>query len=92
MIFLELVVLCAALIAVSLLLANQVIVQWKEYSFYKANGWDFSVDSGHDKLKVDKKIQVYDLSLSNWQRFYIFRPAFLLCVTFFLALMLWSLL
>ena len=92
MIVLELVVLCAALVSLSLLIANQVVVQWKEYSFYKANGWDFSVDSGHDKLKVDKKLQGYDLGLNNWQRFYIFRPVFLICVTLFLAVMIWSLL
>ncbi len=92
MIVLELIIRCAALVSVSLLIANQVLVQWREYLFYKANGWDFSVESGHDKLKVDKKIQVYDLSLNNWQRFYIFRPAFLICVIFFLAFMIWSLL
>lgn len=91
MIVLELVVICAALISVSVLLFNQVVAQWKEYSFYKANGWGFSVESGHDKLRLDRKIQIYDLNLNNWQRFYIFRPAFLSCITLLLAFMIWSL-
>lgn len=91
MIFLELTIVCAALLSLIFLLINQIAVQFEEYFFYKANGWDFSVDSGKDKIQVDKKIQIYDLSLNNWQRFYIFRPAFLSCVTLFLTFTTWSL-
>lgn len=91
MIILEFVIIAAALMAVSLLLGNQIVAQVNEFKFYKRNGWDFSADSGHDKLRLDKKIQIYELSLTNSQRFYAFRPVFILCTACFLGGMIWSL-
>jgi hypothetical protein len=64
----------AALVAVALLVANQTRTQVREYRFYRARNWDFSVESGLDRMKLDEGMLGYNLGLSNWQRFYLFRP------------------
>jgi hypothetical protein len=91
-IVLEIIVISATLAAIALLFCNQVMVQVLEYRFYRDNGGDFTVDSGIDRLKVDQKIHVRDLNLTNWQRLYIFRPIFILSVGWMLGFMIWSLL
>lgn len=92
MIFLEFLIIAAALAAVILLLRNQITAQVREYHFYKANGWDFSIDSGLDSLMLDRQITTFDLNLSNRQRFYVFRPFYILIIMVLLGFMTWSLL
>lgn len=75
----------AALAAVALLALHQFVAQVKDYLFYKRNGWDFSVDSGADK--IDQRIMPYDLGLTNWQRFYLFRPLYILMLIWFMGMM-----
>ncbi|MGI2033721.1 hypothetical protein ACRQ1B_15110 [Rhizobium panacihumi] len=91
MIILEFLIITATTTAVILLLRNQIIAQVKEYRFYKANGWDFSVDSGFDKLKLDRQISTFGLNLTPWQRFYLFRPAYIINITVLLGFMIWGL-
>lgn len=85
MLILEIAVFLAALAAVALLTLQQVVTQVKEYLFYKGNGWDFSADSGLDR--IDEKITSYRLGLSNWQRFYLFRPFYILMLVWFMGMM-----
>lgn len=91
MIVLEFLIITSAMTAVILLLRNQITAQVKEYRFYKANSWDFSIDSGLDSLMLDKQIATFDLNLSNWQRFYLFRPAYIVNIMLLLCFMIWSL-
>ncbi len=91
MIILKFLIVTAALTALLLLLRNQMVAQVKEYRFYKANGWDFSVDSGLDTLKLDRQISTFGLNLTPWQRFYLFRPIYILNMTVLLGFMVWSL-
>ncbi|KIP98076.1 hypothetical protein RU07_22830 [Agrobacterium tumefaciens] len=92
MIVLEIIVISATLAAMALLFCNQIMVQILEHRFYRENGGDFTVDSGIDRLRVDQKIHVRGLNLTNWQRLYIFRPIFILSVGWMLGFMIWSLL
>lgn len=77
MIILEIMIVLVVLSLVGLLVRHQIIVQIKEYHFYKNNGWDFSVDSGIDDVKLDERIHTHSLGLNNWQRFYLFRPFYI---------------
>lgn len=72
----------SALIAVGLLAVQQIIAQVREYNFYKKNGGDFSVDSEMDHVKLDRSMHYNDLRLTNWQRFYLFRPACIAMLVF----------
>jgi len=91
MIILELLIITATMTAVILLLRNQITAQLREYRFYKANGWDFSIDSGLDSLMLDKQVATFDLKLTNGQRFYLFRPAYILGFILLLGFMIASL-
>ncbi|WP_234901864.1 hypothetical protein [Agrobacterium rubi] len=91
MLLFEILIISAAIAAVSLLIVHQVATQLREYYFYKGNGWDFSVDSNLDRLKLDERIAIYNLNLTNWQRFYLFRPLYVLNMIVLLGFMLWSL-
>jgi hypothetical protein len=90
MIFLEFAAVFATVAAVTGLLINQAMVQFLEYQFYRSNAWNFSLDSRLDRLKIDTRIQIYDLNLTNWQRFYIFRPVMIATVSFLLIAMIWA--
>ncbi len=57
----------------------------KEYAFYKNNDWDFSVDSGLDR--IDERIAAYPLGLTNWQRLYLFRPFYIAMLILVLVVM-----
>jgi len=92
LLILKIVIFSAALIAVGLLAVQQIIAQVREYNFYKKNGGDFSVDSEMDHVKLDRSIHYNDLRLTNWQRFYLFRPACIAMLVFFWAMMIVSLL
>ncbi|CUX57317.1 hypothetical protein FY140_10220 [Agrobacterium tumefaciens] len=92
MLIFEIVVFSAALIAVSLLAVQQIVAQVREYNFYKKNGGDFSVDSEIDHVRLDRSMHYNDLRLTNWQRFYLFRPACIAMLVFFSAMMIASLL
>lgn len=92
MLALEIVIFAAALIAVSLLTVQQIVAQIRERNFYKKNGGDFSVDSNMDHVKLDRSMHYNDLRLTNWQRFYLFRPACIAMLVFVWAMMLVSLL
>lgn len=92
LLILEIVIFSAALIAVGLLAVQQIIAQVREYNFYKKNGGDFSVDSEMDRVKLDRSMHYNDLRLTNWQRFYLFRPACIAMLVFFWAMMIVSLL
>ncbi|MBN6148849.1 hypothetical protein JR065_00720 [Xanthomonas sp. AmX2] len=91
MLILEIAVFSAAFLAVSLLAVHQIVVQVKEYRFYKKNRGDFSVDSGMDDVKLDKRIHINDLGLTNWQRFHIFRPLYIVLLIVFAGAMIFSL-
>lgn len=84
MLILEILVFLAAMALVALLTLHQVVTQAKEYRFYEKRGWDFSIDSGLDK--IDERITPYRLGLSNWQRFYLFRPAYILMLICFMGM------
>ncbi|MBA8801675.1 hypothetical protein FHW77_005432 [Agrobacterium sp. RC10-4-1] len=92
MLALEIVIFAAALIAVSLLTVQQIVAQIRERNFYKKNGGDFSVDSNMDHVKLDRSMHYNDLRLTNWQRFYLFRPVCIAMLVFVWAMMLVSLL
>jgi len=83
MLVLEVLAFAAALFAVALLTLYQVLTQIKEYRFYERNGWDFSRDSGLDK--IDQRIAPYPLPITHWQRFYLFRPFYILMLFCFMA-------
>lgn len=91
MLIVEFLIISAALVAVAALIRNQVMAQWNEYRFYKSNGWDFSVDSGSDRLKLDRQVFSYAPNLTNWQRFYLFRPIYTLNIIALFGFMVWSL-
>lgn len=92
MLVLEIVIFAAALIAVSLLTVQQIVAQVREHNFYKKNGGDFSVDSNMDHVRLDRSMHYNDLRLTNWQRFYLFRPACIAMLVFVWAMMVASLL
>ncbi|WP_235907986.1 hypothetical protein [Brucella lupini] len=81
----------AAFVAVILLAAHQIVAQVREYRFYKSNGGDFTVDSGMDNLKLDERVYLNALGLTNWQRFYLFRPFYIVLLIAFAGMMLFSL-
>ena len=85
MLVVELLIFIAALAAVGLLALQQVVTQIREYQFYKANGWNFSIDSGLNK--IDERIAPYRVPLTHWQRFYLFRPYYILSLIAFMGLM-----
>lgn len=91
MLLLEILLFLAALVAVILLAAHQIVAQIREYRFYKSNGGDFSVDSGMDSLKLDERIHINPLGLTNWQRFYLFRPFYIMLLIVFASMMILSL-
>ncbi|SCX25142.1 hypothetical protein DSM25558_3708 [Agrobacterium sp. DSM 25558] len=90
MIVFEILIKVAALGAVSLLILHQIATQVREYYFYKKNGWDFSIDSNLDSLKLDERITVYNLNLTNWERFWLFRPFYIFIMIAFFGFMLWA--
>jgi len=91
MLLLEILLFSAALVAVILLAAQQIVAQVREYRFYKSNGGDFSVDSGMDHLKLDERVHINALGLTNWQRFYLFRPFYIVLLIVFASMMVFSL-
>ena len=90
MIFLEILIKGSALLALALLILHQLAVQVNEYYFYKRNGWDFSIDSNLYRLKIDERITGYKLGLTNWQRFYLFRPFYIFIMIVLLGFMIWA--
>ena len=80
-----------ALAALCALAWNQIVAQIREHRFYRRNGGDFSIDSGMDKVRLDDCIHYSPLRLTNWQRFYIFRPVCILVMFFLAAGMIFSL-
>lgn len=90
MIVFEILIKAAALVALSLLILHQIATQVREYYFYKQNGWDFSIDSNLDRLKIDERITVYNLNLTNWERFYLFRPFYIFIMIVLLGFMIWA--
>ena len=91
MLLLEVLLFSAAFVAVILLAAHQIVAQVREYRFYKSNGGDFTVDSGMDNLKRDERVYLNALGLTNWQRFYLFRPFYIVLLIAFAGMMLFSL-
>ncbi|KAB2701978.1 MULTISPECIES: hypothetical protein [Hyphomicrobiales] len=91
MLLLEVLLFSAAFVAVILLAAHQIVAQVREYRFYKSNGGDFTVDSGMDNLKLDERVYLNALGLTNWQRFYLFRPFYIVLLIAFAGMMLFSL-
>lgn len=91
MLLLEIVLFSAAFLAVVLLAVHQIIVQVRECRFYKNNGGDFSVDSGMDNVKLDDRVYINSLGLTNWQRFYLFRPFYIALLIAFAAMMIFFL-
>ncbi|WP_234902475.1 hypothetical protein [Agrobacterium larrymoorei] len=73
--------------AMSLLIAHLLATQVREYYFYKANNWDFRIDSHLDRLQIDRRMFMSDPNLTNWQRFYLFRPICIINFSAFLGLM-----
>ena len=90
MIVFEILIKAAAIGALSLLILHQIATQVREYYFYKQNGWDFSIDSNLDRLKIDERITVYNLNLTNWERFYLFRPFYIFIMIVLLGFMIWA--
>ncbi|KQQ58989.1 hypothetical protein ASF69_14935 [Rhizobium sp. Leaf311] len=90
MVVFEILIKAAALGALSLLILHQIATQVREYYFYKQNGWDFSIDSNLDRLKIDEKITVYNLNLTNWERFFLFRPFYIFIMIVLLGFMIWA--
>jgi hypothetical protein len=91
MLLLEFLIFSAAFVAVVLLAVHQIVAQIKEYRFYKSNGGDFSVDSDADNLKLDERVYINALGLTNWQRFYLFRPFYIVLLIAFAGMMIFSL-
>ncbi|MGN7124355.1 hypothetical protein [Methylorubrum thiocyanatum] len=85
---LQIVIPIIALTLVALLALQQTIVFVREYRFYRRRGWDFTADSGLDR--IDQRITHYPLRLTNWQRLFVFRPLYLLNLYAFLGLMIWA--
>ncbi len=77
-----------ALTLVGLLALHQTIVFVREWRFYRRRAWDFSADSGLDR--IDERIIHYPLRLTNRQRLFVFRPLFLANLYAFLGLMIWA--
>lgn len=92
MLILEIGLFIAALAAVCALAWNQILTQMREHRFYRRNGGDFSIDSSIDKVRLDDRIHYSPLRLTNWQRFYIFRPLCILAMFVLAAGMIFSLL
>ncbi|NTF31326.1 hypothetical protein G6L88_04435 [Rhizobium skierniewicense] len=90
MIVFEILIKVAAHAALSLLILHQMATQVREYYFYKKNGWDFSIDSNLDRLKLDEKITAFNLNLTNWERFGLFRPFYIVIMIAFFGFMLWA--
>ena len=90
MVVFEILIKAAALGALSLLILHQMATQVREYYFYKQNGWDFSIDSNLDRLKIDERITVYNLNLTNWERFFLFRPFYIFIMIVLLGFMIWA--
>lgn len=86
---LKLFIVTVTLAAIILFILHQIVTQVKEYAFYKNNGWDFSIDSGLDKL--DERIGPYAYGLTNWQRLYLFRPFYIALLIVVTSLMIISL-
>jgi hypothetical protein len=91
MLILQILIECAALLAVMLLVMSQIRIQVREYRFYKSRDWDFSAESGLDRLRLDKGMWGYELPLTNWQRFHLFRPLCIVHLLLFLGLMIFAL-
>jgi hypothetical protein len=91
MLLLEILIFSAAFVAVVLLAVHQIVSQIKEYRFYKSNGGDFSVDSAADNLKLDERVYINALGLTNWQRFYLFRSFYIVLLIAFAGMMIFSL-
>ena len=91
MLVLEILLFSAAFGAVGLLAVHQIIAQVREYRFYKNNGGDFSVDSGMDNVRLDERVYINALGLTNWQHFYLFRPFYILLFIAFNGMMIFSL-
>lgn len=77
-----------ALILTALLALHQTIVFVREWRFYERRGWDFTTDSGLDR--IDERITHHPLRLTNWQRLFVFRPLSLANLYTFLGLMIWA--
>lgn len=88
---LEILIFSSAFVAIILLAAHQLVAQVREYGFYKRNGGDFSVDSGVDNLKLDERIHINALGLTNWQCLYLFRPFYIVLLIAFAGMMIFSL-
>jgi len=88
---LKLFIIMVTLGAIILLILHQIVTQVKEYAFYKNNGWDFSIDSGLDKIE-ERIGPSYAYGLTNWQRLYLFRPFYIALLIFVTSLMIVSLL
>lgn len=89
MLILEIAVVTIVLGLLALFTLHQILTMVREYRFYRANGWNFSVDSGLDR--VDERIAPYRLPLTNWQRLFLFRPAYILMLLVFSTMMVASL-
>ena len=76
-----------ALTLVTMLALHQTIVFVREYRFYRRRRWDFTADSGLDR--IDERISRYPLHLTNWQRLFVFRPLYLMNLYAFLGMMIW---
>lgn len=87
MIVLDIVIFLVALTLVALLTLQQTIVFVREYRFYERRGWDFSVDSGLDR--IDERISPYALQLTSRQRLLFFRPLYLAMLVTFMGGMIW---
>ncbi|MCJ2030728.1 hypothetical protein MKK50_15235 [Methylobacterium sp. J-043] len=82
---LQIVAAIIALTLTALLALHQTIVFVREWRFYRRRGWDFTADSGLDR--IDERITHYPLRLTNWQRLFVFRPLYILNLYVFLGLM-----
>ncbi|MDQ0456034.1 hypothetical protein [Rhizobium paknamense] len=87
----ELIVIVPVLAVVAFAIVHQLSVQVNEYRFYQSVDWDFSIDSKIDRLNIDERMFGYSLNLTNWQRFYLFRPFFIFILLFVLVMMIVSL-
>lgn len=82
----------AVIAAVLFLIFTQIYIQFREYRFYKGRGWDFSVESKLDYMKIDKAMKGFEFRLTSWQRFYLFRPYCILFLSLFFGFMMYSVL
>lgn len=88
MLIVEIAIKAIVLLLLALLVRWQIRVQIAEWRFYKARNWDFSVDSGMDR--IEERITYLDLGLSNRQRLYVFRPAYITLLIGFTGLLIAS--